>query len=112
MSPAEEFDCQSYGHGAHLASILDSAEANIIASHISAYQKNQPVWSGLHDPDQIRRWKWTDGSMYNYRSWLPNQPDNNKGQEYCGELSCVENFLKWNDASCTLVHPYVCKFKP
>ncbi|XP_073420358.1 regenerating islet-derived protein 4 isoform X2 [Dendrobates tinctorius] len=107
-----EFDCQAYGHGAHLASIMDSAEADIIASHISAYQKNQPVWIGLHDPEQNRRWKWNDGSMYNFRSWQPEQPDNHNGIEYCGELSCREKFLMWNDANCNLAHPYVCKYKP
>ncbi|XP_029472262.1 regenerating islet-derived protein 4-like isoform X2 [Rhinatrema bivittatum] len=48
-----EFECQSYGHGAHLASILDDAEGNIIASHISAYPKTSDVWLGLHDPEQI-----------------------------------------------------------
>ncbi|XP_069815702.1 regenerating islet-derived protein 4 isoform X2 [Dendropsophus ebraccatus] len=107
-----EFDCQAYGHGAHLASIMDSAEANIVSSHISAYQKTQPVWIGLHDPEQNRRWKWNDGSMYNYRAWLPNQPDNSNGQEYCGELSCKEKFLTWNDANCNQAKPYVCKYKP
>ncbi|XP_075067536.1 regenerating islet-derived protein 4-like [Mixophyes fleayi] len=107
-----EFDCQAYGHGAHLASILDASEADIIASHISAYQKNQPVWIGLHDPEQNRRWKWNDGSMYNYRSWLAGQPDNYGGAEHCGELNCKEKFVKWNDRDCKLVQPYVCKYKP
>ncbi|OCT57723.1 regenerating islet-derived protein 4 [Xenopus laevis] len=107
-----EYDCQAYGHGAHLASILDSVEADVIASHISAYQKNQPVWIGLHDPEQNRRWKWNDGSMYNYRSWLPGQPDNYNSAEYCGELSCKEGFIKWNDSNCKQVKQYVCKYKP
>ncbi|XP_077349791.1 regenerating islet-derived protein 4 [Lithobates pipiens] len=107
-----EYDCQSYGHGAHLASIMDSAEADIVASHISAYQRNQPVWIGLHDPEQNGRWKWNDGSMYNYRSWLAGQPDNNKKEEYCGELSCIEKFIKWNDSNCRLSKQYVCKYKP
>ncbi|XP_018431446.1 PREDICTED: regenerating islet-derived protein 4-like, partial [Nanorana parkeri] len=101
------FDCQAYGHGAHLASIMDSSEANIIASHIFAYQKNQPVWIGLHDPEQNGRWKWNDGSMYNFRSWLPGQPDNHQRDEYCGE-----EFLQWNDRGCKVVQPYVCKYRP
>ncbi|XP_075441182.1 regenerating islet-derived protein 4-like, partial [Ascaphus truei] len=49
-----EYDCQAYGNGAHLASIQDASEADIIASHISAYQKTHPVWIGLHDPEQVR----------------------------------------------------------
>ncbi|KAG9476302.1 hypothetical protein GDO78_003065 [Eleutherodactylus coqui] len=107
-----EFDCQSYGHGAHLASILDAAEADIIGTHISAQKINHPVWIGLHDPEQNRRWKWTDGSTYNYRSWLRNQPDNYHQKEYCVELSCIEKFQTWNDAICNQASPYVCKFKP
>ncbi|XP_029448448.1 regenerating islet-derived protein 4-like [Rhinatrema bivittatum] len=107
-----EFECQAYGHGAHLASILDSAEASIIASHILAYQKNQPVWIGLHDPEQNRRWKWNDGSMYNYRSWRANQPDNTQNNEYCVELSCSDVFLKWNDYNCNTANHFICKFKP
>ncbi|KAG9476304.1 hypothetical protein GDO78_003065 [Eleutherodactylus coqui] len=107
-----QFDCQSYGHGAHLASILDAAEADIIGTHISAQKINHPVWIGLHDPEQNRRWKWTDGSTYNYRSWLRNQPDNYHQKEYCVELSCIEKFQTWNDAICNQASPYVCKFKP
>ncbi|XP_066445423.1 regenerating islet-derived protein 4-like [Eleutherodactylus coqui] len=47
-----EFECDSYGHGAHLASILGDAEASIIASHVTAYNPKVAVWIGLHDPDQ------------------------------------------------------------
>ncbi|XP_078519019.1 regenerating islet-derived protein 4-like [Lissotriton helveticus] len=107
-----EFECQDYGHGAHLASILDDSEASIIATHISAYQKSHPVWIGLHDPEKNRRWKWNDGSMYNYRAWLGGQPDNHKGDEHCGELSCSGGFLQWNDSSCKQQKHFVCKFKP
>ncbi|XP_069502028.1 regenerating islet-derived protein 4 [Ambystoma mexicanum] len=107
-----EFECQDYGHGAHLASILDDSEASIIASHISAYQKSHPVWIGLHDPEKNRRWKWNDGSMYNYRSWLPAQPDNNNNAEYCGELSCSSGFHRWNDSVCSHKKHFVCKYKP
>uniref|UniRef100_A0A8C9IKD9 Rerating family member 4 n=1 Tax=Piliocolobus tephrosceles TaxID=591936 RepID=A0A8C9IKD9_9PRIM len=38
--------------GAHLASILNVKEASTIAEYISGYQRSQPVWIGLHDPQK------------------------------------------------------------
>uniref|UniRef100_A0A8C9US00 C-type lectin domain-containing protein n=1 Tax=Spermophilus dauricus TaxID=99837 RepID=A0A8C9US00_SPEDA len=48
-----ELECQSYGNGAHLASILNLKEASVIAEYISGYQRTQPVWIGLHDPQKV-----------------------------------------------------------
>ncbi|CAH2313906.1 Hypothetical predicted protein [Pelobates cultripes] len=50
--------------------------------------------------------------MYNYRAWLSGQPDNHNSAEYCGELSCIDKFLKWNDSNCKAEKQYICKFKP
>ncbi|XP_029804894.1 regenerating islet-derived protein 4 [Suricata suricatta] len=47
-----EFECQSYRHGAHLASLQNAKEASIIANYISDYQKTKSVWIGLHDPQK------------------------------------------------------------
>ncbi|PNJ22990.1 REG4 isoform 2 [Pongo abelii] len=44
-----ELECQSYGNGAHLASIRSLKEASTIAEYISGYQRSQPIWIGLHD---------------------------------------------------------------
>uniref|UniRef100_A0A803T0R1 C-type lectin domain-containing protein n=1 Tax=Anolis carolinensis TaxID=28377 RepID=A0A803T0R1_ANOCA len=49
-----EIECQSYGRGAHLASVLTAAETALIANYISTYQKVKGnVWIGLHDPRQV-----------------------------------------------------------
>ncbi|XP_053552885.1 regenerating islet-derived protein 4 [Bombina bombina] len=106
-----EFECVSYGHGAHLASILDSSEASIIASHIAAYPVTGDIWIGIHDPEQNRRWKWNDGSMYNFRNWKSGEPNNN-GAEFCGELTKETKFLQWNDTPCSVLNNFVCKYKP
>ncbi|XP_012863243.1 regenerating islet-derived protein 4 [Echinops telfairi] len=53
---AAEFECQSHGNGAHLASILNVKEAEAIAEYISGYQRSQPVWIGLHDPQKFLTW--------------------------------------------------------
>uniref|UniRef100_A0A8C6XDC6 C-type lectin domain-containing protein n=1 Tax=Naja naja TaxID=35670 RepID=A0A8C6XDC6_NAJNA len=48
-----EIECQSYGRGAHLASILTKAETLLVAEHISTYQREfSNVWIGLHDVRQ------------------------------------------------------------
>ncbi|XP_053112236.1 regenerating islet-derived protein 4-like [Hemicordylus capensis] len=47
---AEE-ECQSYGHNGHLASVLNWAETDVVASYITSFHKNiGPVWIGLKDP--------------------------------------------------------------
>ncbi|CAH2273666.1 Hypothetical predicted protein [Pelobates cultripes] len=107
-----EYDCVSYGHGAHLASIMDDSEAAIIASHVSANQDAEGVWIGLHDPEKNGRWKWTDGSMFNYAAWKTGVPDNAKGKEFCVVLVTGSKYKKWNDVGCGPVRNYVCKFKP
>uniref|UniRef100_F6Q6N1 Rerating family member 4 n=1 Tax=Callithrix jacchus TaxID=9483 RepID=F6Q6N1_CALJA len=47
-----ELECQSYRIGAHLASILNLKEASTMAEYVSGYQRSQPVWIGLHDPQK------------------------------------------------------------
>ena len=51
--PCPQLECQSYGNGAHLASVLNLKEASTIAKYIHAYQRNKPVWIGLHDPQKV-----------------------------------------------------------
>ncbi|XP_042300128.1 C-type lectin-like, partial [Sceloporus undulatus] len=82
-----EIECQSYGRGAHLASVLTKAETLLVAEHISTYQKERSnVWIGLHDVRQTGKWRWADESTYNYKSWMSHQPDNYGSNEYCVEL--------------------------
>uniref|UniRef100_A0A8C5MYE1 C-type lectin domain-containing protein n=1 Tax=Leptobrachium leishanense TaxID=445787 RepID=A0A8C5MYE1_9ANUR len=50
-----EFECASYGHGAHLASVMDDSEASIIGSHAFAYAATVDIWIGLHDPEQFAK---------------------------------------------------------
>nr|KAF6397820.1 regenerating family member 4 [Rousettus aegyptiacus] len=48
-----ELECQSYGNGAHLASVSNAKEASVIAKYIRSYQRTIPVWIGLHDLQKI-----------------------------------------------------------
>ncbi|KAK9397733.1 C-type lectin Cal-like [Crotalus adamanteus] len=82
-----KIECQSYGRGAHLASILITAETLLVAEHISTYQQGLAnVWIGLHDVRQTRKWRWADESTYNYKSWMNYQPDNYGNNEHYVKL--------------------------
>ncbi|CAI5791088.1 C-type lectin domain-containing protein [Podarcis lilfordi] len=105
-----EIECQSYGRGTHLASILTEKEAALVAKHIATYQKNPSnVWIGLQDPRQNGRWRWADESTFNYRSWQTGEPNNVGGVEYCVELLHVSDLRKWNDRICDQMNTFICK---
>nr|XP_060639013.1 C-type lectin Cal-like [Anolis sagrei ordinatus] len=105
-----EIECQSYGRGAHLASVLTKAETLLVAEHISAYQQEPSnVWIGLHNVRHTRKWRWADESVYNYNAWMPNQPDNYFNSEHCVELRLSTGFKQWNDIQCSTRNAYICK---
>ncbi|KAJ6650450.1 hypothetical protein lerEdw1_007701 [Lerista edwardsae] len=105
-----EIECQSYGRGAHLASVLTMAETLLVSEHISTYQKDlSNVWIGLQDIRQTGKWRWADESTYNYKAWMRNQPDNYGKSEYCAELRFSTDFKQWNDAPCHKRNAYICK---
>ncbi|XP_042332354.1 regenerating islet-derived protein 4-like [Sceloporus undulatus] len=105
-----EIECQSYGRGAHLASVLSKAESALIAQHISAYQRQKShVWIGLNDPLQTDKWKWSDESVYNYEAWASGEP--NGSNEFCTELNQYTNFREWNDRNCLSRQAYICKYE-
>ncbi|XP_029472021.1 regenerating islet-derived protein 4-like [Rhinatrema bivittatum] len=107
-----EFECHSYGHGAHLTSILDDAEASIVASSISAYQTKIGVWVGLHDPEKNQRWKWNDGSLYNYKAWKKRESINSEKGGHCVVLTSGSGFKKWKGSACDAGKHFLCKYKP
>ncbi|XP_066486964.1 C-type lectin TsL-like [Tiliqua scincoides] len=106
-----EIECQSYGHGVHLASVLMVAETLLVSEHISAYQKDlSNAWIGLHDVCQVSiSWRWADESTYSYKAWMRNQPDNYGKSEYYVELRYSTDFKEWNDAPCNKSNTYICK---
>ncbi|XP_075396447.1 regenerating islet-derived protein 4 [Tenrec ecaudatus] len=106
---AAELECQSQGNGAHLASILNTKEAQVISEYISGYQRSQPVWIGLHDPQKKQKWKWIDGAAYLYRTWTSKSVGGNK---HCAEMSASHNFLTWNNDACNKQHHFLCKYRP
>ncbi|XP_010641847.1 regenerating islet-derived protein 4 [Fukomys damarensis] len=103
-----EFECQSYGNGTHLASVLSQKEASVISKYINGYQRCQPVWIGLHN-SKDQQWQWLDGATYLYRSWSGRSSGEN---EHCGEMSYEKNFLAWNKNDCNKSQHFLCKYRP
>ena len=86
-------------YGTNLASIHNEAE-NTEAANLCAVTS---CWIGANDitnemGSNPNGWTWSDGSLFDYHSWLPNEP-NQTGDEDCVEI--VPSFSQWNDASCT-----------
>ncbi|XP_073907117.1 regenerating islet-derived protein 4 [Castor canadensis] len=104
-----ELECQLYGNGTHLASVLDLKEASVIAEYISGYQKVQPFWIGLHDPQKRQLWQWIDGTMYLYKTW---KNRSTSGAKHCAEISPKDNFLTWNQNECKKRQHFLCKYRP
>ncbi|XP_007524719.1 regenerating islet-derived protein 4 [Erinaceus europaeus] len=107
--PDAELECQSYGSGSHLASVHNLKEAKTLAMFISGYQKNRPVWIGLHDPQKKQQWEWIDGSEYSYKAWLGRSVDRDKD---CAEMNYKSNFLTWNSRPCNKRQHFLCKYRP
>ncbi|KAM6453511.1 C-type lectin BPL-like [Liasis olivaceus] len=106
-----EIECQSYGHGTHLASILAWPETLIVSKHISIYKKEKgvDVWIGLHDVHHNGNWRWTDESTYNYKNWMQGEPNNLWNSEYCVALRASADYKGWIDAVCMKQKAFICK---
>ncbi|KAM9106710.1 LOW QUALITY PROTEIN: regenerating islet-derived protein 4 [Megaptera novaeangliae] len=104
-----ELECQSYGNGAHLASILNLKEASTIATDIGGCQRNKPVWICLHDLQKGQQWKWLDGAMYIYRTMSGKSAGRNK---YYAEMNTKNDFLTWNSKECSKLQHFLCKYRP
>ncbi|XP_002709740.1 lithostathine-1-alpha-like isoform X2 [Oryctolagus cuniculus] len=102
--------CQNM-HSGNLVSVINQAEGDFVASLIKESGTNDlKVWIGLHDPNKNRRWRWSSGSLFSYRSWVVGYPrTTNPG--YCVILSSDSGYKKWKDESCEIKLSFVCKFK-
>eukprot|EP00058_Branchiostoma_floridae_P009235 XP_002594723.1 hypothetical protein BRAFLDRAFT_224211 [Branchiostoma floridae] len=96
-------------HGAMLISINDQAENNFVKDLISNYKTTVPaIWMGLHK--KSGQWKWTDGSRFHYKNWVPGEPNNNKWfSGYKGENCAVMHHGQWNDFQCGTAYAYICE---
>ncbi|KAL1772153.1 reproteinrating islet-derived protein 4 [Sigmodon hispidus] len=107
-----ELECQSYGNGSHLASVLNHKEASVISKYITGYQRNLPVWIGLHDPQKKQLWRWIDGSTHLESWYRPWNPRTKNEARHCAELNPKDRFLTWNKNRCNESQHFLCKYRP
>ncbi|XP_044883010.1 struthiocalcin-2-like [Mauremys mutica] len=114
-----EARCQSYGSGAHLASIHSEEEHNAVADFVTRSQRHDDddddgddVWIGLHTPARSRRWSWADGSELDFSAWGSRGSSSSPKGEPCVVLEEDTGFMTWDKDSCNDRNPFVCKFRP
>ena len=73
--------------------------------------KGKPYWfwvGARRDENNLDTFLWTDGSVMDYESWAKNEPNNQKGVEYCA-LSGWGTATNWNDGTCNSAGYSVCE---
>ncbi|XP_061682933.1 galactose-specific lectin nattectin-like [Syngnathoides biaculeatus] len=64
------------------------------------------TWIGAHDAVEEGEFFWTDGEVFKFTNFGPNQPDNNGGVEDCFEIEGDDSL--WDDDECSEENPFVC----
>ncbi|KAM3833408.1 C-type lectin lectoxin-Lio2-like [Vipera latastei] len=111
-----EMYCRQEEEGGHLASIHSWNESAYMARLASNRAGLLPaisnVWIGLSDPEENRKWQWSDGSHFLYKSWKRGEPNHLWRNEYCVELSLFSGYFRWNGQRCGSMRYFICKFQP
>ncbi|MEQ2297189.1 hypothetical protein AMECASPLE_032279 [Ameca splendens] len=96
----------------NLASFHSTNEYEFIRGVIhKATGRHTTSWAGGHDGVQEGFWMWSDGSKFVFRSWGPNEPNSNGGDEDCMDINLRgTNYV--NDEKCTMKLPFICARLP
>ncbi|XP_065275299.1 CD209 antigen-like protein C [Emys orbicularis] len=88
----------------HLVIVNNKQEQTFLSNQLI---EPDVYWLGLSDSAKEGEWRWVDDSPLSVRFWGPGEP-NNVGQH--GE-DCVHLRFdgKWNDATCSLTHYWICE---
>ncbi|XP_059843095.1 lectin-like isoform X3 [Hypanus sabinus] len=107
---AQDFCNQDHCCG-QLASVY-SAEHNIFISNMIKFvnQSRPKAWIGLNDICKEEHFTWIDGSLYSYRMWGNNEPNNDRGKEDCVNIHHFRDSA-WNDVPCHMKYGFVCSYK-
>jgi hypothetical protein len=101
-------DCAAWGGS--LAGISSQAEQDFLFAHKS----NNNCWIGFNDIQNEGTFVWVNGETSSYTHWLAGEPNNNGGNEDCGQFA--GGYAKppstvgfWNDANCSGTACYYCE---
>ncbi|KAK3590353.1 hypothetical protein CHS0354_029577 [Potamilus streckersoni] len=91
--------------------LISLKEANLDYFRSVARLESGPcsgVWVGSTDITLEGIWKWLNGETINRIFWYPEQPDNWQGEEHCGQMMKVFNYLM-NDEYCNEALHFICQ---
>ena len=102
--------------GGHLASVTNLEIHNYIWSKLNPKARDTFFWIGGTDQDKEGKWKWTDGSDWNFTKWATSpkkQPDNynwlfGSGGQHCLQIYSFSATNGWDDQDCEKERKFVC----
>ncbi|XP_051980247.1 ladderlectin-like [Xyrauchen texanus] len=98
-----EKNCQSVG--GNLASVQSKLDNDFLLSLVPGSSR---AWIGGHDGEVDGQWMWTDGSVFEFTHWGPNEPNTyNNIPENCLEIS-RDSEQRWNDELCSASMSFIC----
>jgi hypothetical protein len=104
--PDAEARCEA--HGGHLATIKDAGEGDAVFAAVGTPPGASTFWIGLTEPSE-GQWLWADATRLGFSAWNPGEPNNDRGNENCGEWLFPR--ARWNDLDCALTRPFLCETK-
>uniref|UniRef100_A0A3B3Q1W8 C-type lectin domain-containing protein n=1 Tax=Paramormyrops kingsleyae TaxID=1676925 RepID=A0A3B3Q1W8_9TELE len=87
-SSVYQFACREKATGGHLVSVHDEQANSDVNCIVMKYNYSSPrIWLGGMELFQSKKFIWTDGSVWDFKKWVPGQPDNTNNTEDCVEMN-------------------------
>ncbi|XP_055995966.1 macrophage mannose receptor 1-like isoform X2 [Ostrea edulis] len=94
--------------GAELASVHSQDEDNMLVGQYTKNKRMIDYWIGLNDIEYNSKFVWTDGSLLDFVTWSPKEPNDYGGGENCVTMPYWTGG-KWNDDNCNMLKNFICK---
>ena len=105
-----EYHCQ--GEDGHLAAVTSLEIHNFLMKKVNKGDRDTWFWIGGYDQGQEGKWRWTDGSAWNFTIWADEpfeQPNNLVNNQDCLQIYHDEYAQNgWNDEGCLSHFPFIC----